>query len=567
MEVPIMLATRHLSKRRTGMPSAVSTSPTWNVSVPAPVSDLWFSLRESAGFLGFLLIYSWLSAMVVPWSGPLNSVLGGLVFALFLSALIYQGVFQVFLFLWFNVLRRFFDRPFEFTSTGTNSHKPLPEAVVLSVLEDFFGTSAGSSSRAPLILRQKCWQLRESRMTPVGLQVTAQLDLMENANAGCSFALRLYRPAHLTVIATRTDERTIQFAWQMSTYNRSANELLKIIDYTHRELHELLNRTTPSMIKAQSASSYNRLLKNIETESLAQAERSASTTGRWPTPQEFNEALQSPRTSFLDEELKTGLVHLDNLGLPRPESGAFATVYRVNCQDADIAVKCFLGEYDAQARRYDEISKFLSMHPLSSCVRFRYSVEGIRISNRRFPILQMDWVDGIPFLSFIEQNLHRPETLRDLSCEFRELTAQLSNAGIAHGDLQHGNIIVVGNSLKLVDYDGMYVPALAGLLSNELGHRNYQHPARTKEHFGPYLDNFSAHVIDASLNILSLDRSLWDEFVGGDECILFRHSDFCSPSSSRLFRRLRSHGSPSIRTLASDLQRLLELSPKDVPPL
>lgn len=560
-----MLVTQHFGKRQTGVPRSFAACPTWNVTVPVPVGDLWFSFCEAAGFFGFLLTYCLISAIAVPWSGSPKSVVSGLVLAVIVSAVIYQGVFRTSLFLWRNVLRRFYDRPFEFTCTGTNSHRPLPEVVVLSVMEEFFGPSAGVSSRAPSILRQKCWQLKESRMTPIGLRVTAQLDVMENANAGCSYALPLYRPARLTVIATRTDEKTIQFAWQMSTYNRSANELLKIVDYTHRELHELLGRTTPGMLNAKTAAPHNTLPKGNET--VASTPEEVFESRRWPTPQEFNEALQSPQTCFLDAELRTGLVHLDNLGLPRPESGAFATVYRIDCSNTDTAVKCFLGEYDAQARRYEEISKFLSVHPLSSCVRFRYLAEGIRISNRRFPILQMDWVDGTPLLSFIERNLHSPEALRELSREFRELIEQLGSAGIAHGDLQHGNIIVAGTSLKLVDYDGMYVPALAGLYSNELGHRNYQHPARTKDHFGPYLDNFSAHVIDASLNILSLDSSLWDEFVGGDECILFRFSDFCSPASSRIFRRLRNHEDPHIRSTAGDLQRLLKKNPKDVPPL
>ena len=39
---------------------------------------------------------------------------------------------------------------------------------------------------------------------------------------------------------------------------------------------------------------------------------------------------------------------------------------------------------------------------------------------------------------------------------------------IAHGDLQHGNIIVQDDgTIRLVDYDGCYVPELAGLKSNE----------------------------------------------------------------------------------------------------
>jgi len=87
-------------------------------------------------------------------------------------------------------------------------------------------------------------------------------------------------------------------------------------------------------------------------------------------------------------------------------------------------------------------------------------------------------------------------------------------AGIAHGDLQHGNIIMCNHELRLVDYDGMYVPAMKNFMASELGHPNYQHPARAPHHFGPYLDNFSAWVIYASIKALQVDPLLLDQLGG-----------------------------------------------------
>jgi hypothetical protein len=61
-----------------------------------------------------------------------------------------------------------------------------------------------------------------------------------------------------------------------------------------------------------------------------------------------------------------------------------------------------------------------------------------------------------------------------------------AETGIAHGDLQHGNIILVpgkkDNSLmlKLIDYDGMFIPPLAGSPKGEVGHAAYQHPERLR---------------------------------------------------------------------------------------
>jgi hypothetical protein len=64
------------------------------------------------------------------------------------------------------------------------------------------------------------------------------------------------------------------------------------------------------------------------------------------------------------------------------------------------------------------------------------------------------------------------------------LASRLREAGVAHGDLQHGNVLLVPAtdtdrlSLKLVDYDGMFVPALTGAQTGEVGHPAYQHPQR-----------------------------------------------------------------------------------------
>jgi len=111
----------------------------------------------------------------------------------------------------------------------------------------------------------------------------------------------------------------------------------------------------------------------------------------------------------------------------------------------------------------------------------------------------MEWVEGEQFDDYIVESLGNPAKLGQLLTKFLAMMDELRQAGIAHGDLQHGNIIMCGNELRLVDYDGMFVPAMNGYLASELGHRNYQHPQRAAHHFGPYLDNFSAWVIYASV--------------------------------------------------------------------
>lgn len=287
----------------------------------------------------------------------------------------------------------------------------------------------------------------------------------------------------------------------------------------------------------------------------------------WPTPQDYNEAIQSPRLSFDDPELKTGTPETTSLGLPRPITGGFASVYRMHCGQRDWAVRCFLREFTDQQQRYGAISKHLSAAKLPYTVSFDFLPQGIRIRGQWYPILKMEWVRGELLNEYIRKHLGNSALLLDLANRWSLMIKALQAAGVAHGDLQHGNVVVVNGDFRLIDYDGMYVPALSGQASHEVGHRNYQHPQRTEFDFGPTTDNFSAWVIYVSMLALSIDPSLWHRVKGGDEYLLFRREDFAEPFSSDTFTLLSRHSDQRIETLTSFFQSLLYSSPDQLPPL
>lgn len=287
----------------------------------------------------------------------------------------------------------------------------------------------------------------------------------------------------------------------------------------------------------------------------------------WPTPQEYNEAVQNLSGSFADPELRSGQAVVTSYGLPRPITGAFASVYRIQCKEADWAVRCFLYNFTDQRERYARISELLGTCKLPYTLAFRYLEEGIKLQGQWYPILKMQWAEGQHINQFVERNLHNPAVIAELAKKWKVMLCSLGDAGIAHGDLQHGNVLVDNKDFKLVDYDGMYVPALSGLNSNELGHRNYQHPDRSKADFGPYLDNFSAWVIYVSLVCTGIDPGLWKQLNAGDECMLFRQQDFIEPLYSRAFFALENHSSEEVRLLARWLRSLLGLPVRDIPDL
>ncbi len=285
----------------------------------------------------------------------------------------------------------------------------------------------------------------------------------------------------------------------------------------------------------------------------------------WPTPQDYNESVQMPEYSFADEQLTQGSPELTPIGLPKPVTGNFASVYRFETGGKLVAVKCFLRNVSDQQQRYQHLSRFMAANPTPYLVDFEYVSHGIRVKTDWYPILKMDWVEGIAFDQYLRKHVGNRANIERLRSQFAKVVADLKRIGIAHGDLQHGNIIVQPSDLRLVDYDGMFVPTLAGQPSNELGHPSYQHPQRSETTFSASLDDFSAWLIYSSLSILSLEPMLFKKYAGGDECILFRHTDLKDPDNSRLFRELKNHPNADVQARGELVKRLAECPISRIP--
>ena len=294
----------------------------------------------------------------------------------------------------------------------------------------------------------------------------------------------------------------------------------------------------------------------------------------WPSSTDYFDVVQLP-TSFSDPELRQGKVTANALGLPKACTGNFADVYQICCpNDQKWAVKCFTREIPGLQERYQLLSAHLTRTPFPFTVDFRYLAEGIRVHGQWYPMLKMRWVEGFTLNTFVRDNLGRPDRLRILLRMWIRLAKQLRAAGIAHGDLQHGNVLLVPNPdgksvrLTLIDYDGMIVPALAQQPSGEVGHPAFQHPERLQK--GLYnleVDRFSHLVICCSVLGLSLaGKELWDRYDNGDN-LLFRKEDFADPGASQLFMDFWKLPSPSLHALVGNLVLACNGSMAQVPAL
>lgn len=285
----------------------------------------------------------------------------------------------------------------------------------------------------------------------------------------------------------------------------------------------------------------------------------------WPTLSDYQSAIQNPAICFKDPDLKGGIVENGPLGIPRPISGQFVVVFKVSKDNRTYATRCFQSNVTDLFERYHKIDLALRSSRLPYFVDFTYLNEGILISGKWYPVLRMAWTPGMSIMEYIKANITNPSNLRMLADKWVRMSKDLDNNKIAHGDFQHGNVIVSNGDIKLIDYDGMYVPAIQNLKSRELGQRNYQHPKRNENHFDIWLDNFSSWVIYISLIACSIDPVIWDISKAGDECLVFRKEDFENPCNSKVFSILLNHSNETLKKHSHQLVSFLSQPMEKIP--
>jgi hypothetical protein len=285
-----------------------------------------------------------------------------------------------------------------------------------------------------------------------------------------------------------------------------------------------------------------------------------------PSNADYLQAFQNPKTAFTEPSLQVARPANNRWGLPRLMSGNFAVVCHMQLGEQAWAVRAFSRDVPDLRQRYHLISTHLGAHNglHASIVGFRYVPNGIRVNGTTHPIVVMDWVPGTQLDAAIAKALTSQHELRRMSEAWIQLVTDLECLQIAHGDLQHGNVLADGTSLRLVDYDGMYVPSMAGMAANEQGHRNYQHPQRDKQGFNESMDRFSALLIYTGLCALAHDPGLWQRHGMPDEAVLFRQADLQDPNRSKLFAELLACQNPTVRRLSMTLRDSLESG--DLPP-
>jgi len=184
----------------------------------------------------------------------------------------------------------------------------------------------------------------------------------------------------------------------------------------------------------------------------------------YPTFDQYNEALQYPELSLADPALRKGSVALDGKNMPRAFGGGFALTYLITTGGTKYAVRCFHKQSNALEQRYGAISARLKVLRSPYFLDFEFQPTGIRIKGSTYPLVKMAWAQGTTLGEFVGTNRRRAPALLQLRTSLRKLATYLEDEGIAHGDVQPLNVMVGngGQSVQLIDYDGMFVEDLRG---------------------------------------------------------------------------------------------------------
>ena len=264
----------------------------------------------------------------------------------------------------------------------------------------------------------------------------------------------------------------------------------------------------------------------------------------YPSISDYIEALRDAEDSL--SELKDLRLVYDDQGHPIMSSGNFAVVFKMQAPTGEYhALKCFLRDQEERSERYRLIAEELQYAQSTYLVKFRYLeselfVDVPNTGGEEYPVLLMDWVDGIPLDQYLKTIINKKNGYQKdlLAYRFSLLARWLVTQPFAHGDLKPDNICVRDDgSLVLLDYDGMYVPALSGRKPLEQGSPHYRHPLRSTLPFDEHIDDYSLSLILLSLRAIALEKSLYYKY-SSKEYLLLSEQDQLNPYTSPVFKEL-----------------------------
>lgn len=255
-------------------------------------------------------------------------------------------------------------------------------------------------------------------------------------------------------------------------------------------------------------------------------------------------SIQIPQL-IKDPIISQGIPIMDGRGRAIHYSGGFAVVFPFNVAGSKWAFRCWVSDLGNLERRLTVISERITALNLPYFCNFTYIPEGLVVSGKFYPTTRMQWIDGQNIKDYLFFHRNDEAKLLQLAARFKVMCDTLHKHGIAHGDLQHGNIMVSDNEqLYLIDYDSVFVPALKGESEIISGLADYQHPARNKNILAnEKLDYFSELIIYTSIRAIAAKPDLALEYdIENNDKLLFCKEDYINIKSSKVYQQIGELG-------------------------
>ena len=264
---------------------------------------------------------------------------------------------------------------------------------------------------------------------------------------------------------------------------------------------------------------------------------------QYPLISEYLTAIREAKDNL--DKLSHLVPVLDKYGEPYRSSGAFAVVFKMKDEQTGkcYALKCFTEEQEGRAEAYRQIAEELEFVDSPYITSVKYLEKELFVDSNcedeEFPVLLMDWIEGETMETYIAANYTDTHAMSMLCYRFCKMAAWLRSQSFAHGDIKPDNIMVrPDGTLTLVDYDGMFVPAMKGQKSPTVGTKDFSHPLRTIDDFDETIDDFALASIALSLKAISLNPSLLKTY-GASDRLLFSAADYLDLSKSNTFTALQ----------------------------
>ena len=343
----------------------------------------------------------------------------------------------------------------------------------------------------------------------------------------------------------RADQMT-QNRQQRNAQNKTSHKIKTVVPSPKLKILgkiDLVNDTKPKMPPTESRA-VNTIEKTEDaTDAFPSYFEEDDSIVSYPLISEYVQAIRLSEDNL--DKLSGLQVVLDGDGRPIMSSGNFAVVFKMKDETNGkfYALKCFTKYQEGRNKAYQQIAHELNSVSSPYLVSIKYLskelfVNSTNSNNTEFPVVLMDWVNGQTLDNYIKAVCYDKEEMIKLTSQFFKLAGWLLEQPFAHGDLKPDNILVKEDgSLVLVDYDGMYVPAMKGQPAREIGSPNFRLPNRDINTFDRNIDDFPITTISLALRAITLKPDLLDEFNAND-ALLFVEKDFHNIAGCKLYHKL-----------------------------